>query len=509
MTAMTAARRTEDGPGATSGWWSDRFAWRWICGLLALYAVSFALFYPTVVTNTDETGYLNQAQLLLQGERTFTKVDALTGESLTEKPTNYTPGTGLLMAPLIALFGWRGSFVIPLVCLLVAILVTARWLSDEGRSPLFALLILGFAPTLVMGRLAMSDVPSAAVVALGLWLFWRGLDRGASWWLAAGFVAGLSILVRPTNPLPFVPLFAGTVLRRDRHFPALVVGGVAGVAVYLATMAWFFEDAFYGHDAYVPDLDTLHERVFLYALGLLVFVPGGLVLVFAYRGRRRPELILSLLGFVGFYLAQEYSTQGTAPLKRLILALRYLIPILPLVAFAMGESVPRLWRSLLERRDAAARAGLQRIARGAVQTALVGLAVGCALVHPVFASWAATQAEIRNEIHRHVPPDEVYITNWPATRKFLPELVTKYKHIDRNAIQPEAVAALVERYGQVYIVFLDRTDSERWRQDTQATAQFVDALGPAPRLLLDHEISSTERLRIWQIRRAVASSATP
>ena len=44
-----------------------------------------------------------------------------------------------------------------------------------------ALLVVGFVPTLVMGRVAMSDVPSLALVVLGLWLFWRGIERGGRW----------------------------------------------------------------------------------------------------------------------------------------------------------------------------------------------------------------------------------------------------------------------------------------------------------------------------------------
>jgi hypothetical protein len=110
------------------------------------------------VTNTDETGYLYQAQMMLRGTFTWTKVDAITGTTLSEPPTTYPPGTALRMAPWIALFGWRGGFAVSALSLVLAILVTARWLRDENRSALFALVILGFAPSMVMGRLAMSDV---------------------------------------------------------------------------------------------------------------------------------------------------------------------------------------------------------------------------------------------------------------------------------------------------------------------------------------------------------------
>jgi 4-amino-4-deoxy-L-arabinose transferase-like glycosyltransferase len=483
---------------------SERAAWAWIAALLLLYGLSFALFYPATVTNTDETGYLYQAQLILKGTFTVTKVDPLSGETISEPPTNYSTGTALLMLPWIALFGWRGAYAIPFLSLALSILLTARWLRDEGRSPLFALLILAFAPTLVLGRVAMSDVPSAAVVTLGLWLFWRGLDRGAGWWLAAGFVAGASLALRATNPVPFVPLFAGTVLRREWKCWALVVGGLAGIAAYLVSMQWFYGDALlslYTQNAYSFDLETLPERALLYAVGLLILVPGGFVFAVAYRGRRRPEVVAAFLLFFAVYLAQEYSMQGWPLLKRMVLALRYFIPILPLVAFATAESFPRLWRRMLERRPRDARTGLERIGRGALIAGLAGLGVASVAVHPVFASWASTQAEIRDDIRHTVPLEDVFVTNWLGTRKFFSELDQKFKPIDRDRIEPSEVAGLVERYGRVYLVFLDRTDSDLWLHDAQATAVFVSALGPAPDLLLDRQVSPTDRLRIWRIGR--------
>ena len=58
----------------------------------------------------------------------------------------------------------------------------------------------------------------------GEW-FWRGEQRHPGWWIGAGLVAGVSWAFRATNPLLFVPLFAGTVLRRETKCWALIVGG--------------------------------------------------------------------------------------------------------------------------------------------------------------------------------------------------------------------------------------------------------------------------------------------
>jgi hypothetical protein len=506
MTLDSIARKL----GLSSAVLSDRAATRWIAALLALYALSFAVFYPATLTNTDETGYLYLAQLIVKGDFTVTKIDPRDGAMISEPITNYPPGTSILMAPWIALLGWRAAFLIPAISLLVAVLLTARWLRDEQRSPLFALLVLAFVPSLVLGRVAISDVPSTAVVALGLWLFWRGLDRGTPWWLAAGFVAGVSAALRPTNPAPFIPLFAGTVLRRETKCWALVVGGLAGLAAYFAAMSWVHGDALRSLGArndYHLDLESLHERVALYGFGLLILVPGGFAFTVAYRGRRRPEVIASFLGFFALYLAQEYSQQGYALHKRLVLALRYLNPILPLVAFAMAESVPRWWRQRLASREGAARIQLERAGRAVLATGLIGLAAACIAVHPAFALWASGQKEIRDEIHRTVPKDQVFITNWGATRKFFPELDLKYKYLDRRGTDPERVPELVDRYGQVFIVLLDRTDSKMWQDDARESAVFMAALAASAELLSDRQVSSTDRLRIWQIRRGETAAA--
>ena len=160
------------------------------------------------------------------------------------------------------------------------------------------LLLLGFPPMLVMGRVAMSDVPSTAWVALGFLAFWRGLDAkgraGALWWLGSGFVAGASMALRASNPVLFVPLFAGSVLRRELNAWALVVGGIAGLGVRLLSQAILFGNALYERDAYRFSPETVDERLWLYLLALLVFVPGGLVLSVLYRGRRRPEVIITM-----------------------------------------------------------------------------------------------------------------------------------------------------------------------------------------------------------------------
>lgn len=213
---------------------------------VGLYLAGFLLFYPDVPTVHDEANYLEPAVAFARGAGCLDTRDPFSGEPLCVKRSYYLPGTAALMAPFVALFGWRGAYLVPALCLALTVLVTARWLQQSGRSPLFALLVLGFPPGLVFGRVAMSDLPSAALVATGLWLFFRGARAGTPVpWLTSGLLAGASAALRETNALLFIPLYLGALLRRERGVWLLVAGGLAGLTLRSLGCWLFFGDPFY------------------------------------------------------------------------------------------------------------------------------------------------------------------------------------------------------------------------------------------------------------------------
>jgi hypothetical protein len=354
----------------------------------------------------------------------------------------------------------------------------------------------------------MSDLPSAAVVSLGLWLFWRGLDRGAPWWLASGFAAGASTVFRATNPLVFLPLFAGTVLRRDWRAGYLVMGGLLGIGVRLLAVHYYFGEPFFERARYYYSPESIMERVPLYLLGLLVFVPGGLAFALAYRGRRRAEVLVTPLLFVGVYLLQLWSTVETGLAKRLVLALRYFIPLLPLLCFAMAESLPRLWKTLRGRLSAPSQRRAESWATAVVALYLLGVGVASASVHPVMAQWSRSQGIIRDAIDRHVG-DAVLVTNLAATRKHLRLLDRTFRPLWRKDVSNEDLQTLVERHGECFVVLLDRTDSVYWRRETASNQDYAEKLHPAAELLMDEQLTPTDRLRIWRLTSAAFGPERP
>jgi hypothetical protein len=350
----------------------------------------------------------------------------------------------------------------------------------------------------------MSDVPSFFVVTLWLWFFWRGLDRGWGYWMASGFIAGVSMVWRETNAVVFAPIFAGTVLRREKASWAIIVGGVAGVAVRLLSSTWVFGDPFFYKAPYIVDFSALLDRLPLYLLALMVFVPGGFVLVLLYRGRRWPELIVAVNLFVLLYVIQEYFMWGTSPLKRMVLTPRYMLPILPLMALAAAEVIPRLWRRLLERTPTLHHKTLEAVAVAGLVVWVGGVAVAAAVVHPMFAAWSTSQARIGEAITANTDLSGVLVTNLPLTRKFLRELDRDYLPLSLDYVPPdqalEIAKELATRYKRFEIVLLDRSDGPLGIEQARLNAEYIASIAPMnPVLVFDREMSETDWLRIWRV----------
>jgi hypothetical protein len=476
-----------------------RFGWRVVAAILAIYVLSFAIFYPEVPTNDDEANYIVQVRMLLTGDSEITQLDAFTGEEIIDTPSTYPLGMAMIAAPFVVVFGWQGAFTVACLALVLMVVMTGRWIASEGRSPIFALLVLGLPSVLVLGRVVMSDVPSGALVACGLYLFWRGIDRGYGWWLAAGFIAGASWVVRASNPVLFLPLFVGTVLRREYKAWALVVGGLVGLSLRLVSHQLFFGAAFFERSYYRFSPLTLDERLPLDLLGLLVLVPGGLLFSALYRGRRRPELLTTIVLFLSVYLFQRYSTIESSLTKRLVLALRYLIPLLPILVFTMSESIPRLWDQWRARRSVEVLPRVESAGNWILVLWLAGLGVACAAVHPGFAAWSSTQAELHAAIAEFVPDDAVLLSNQSGNRKFIDEVERRFQTLRTETTPSSRATELVARHDQVFLVLLDRNDSVWWRGETQRNAEYLRALPTQVELLTDVTPNDTDRMRIWRL----------
>ena len=473
-----------------------------LASLLGLYAAVFLALYPQGITVGDEGTYIRQAQAVATGTSAIERVDPFTGEVVEFRPLDEYPlGTALMMAPFVAVGGVKGAYFFSLVCLLAAVALTARWLSEQHRSPLWAGLLIAYPPTIVLGRLAMSESASLFLAILGLWLFWQGTSRSSRWFGAAGFVAGASFSVREGNVLLFAPLFLGAVIRRDAGWPALVAGGLVGLGVRLLSSWMYFGDPFFVKTPAGFAFDAALEQGALYLFFLLVLVPGGLIAAFAYRGPRRVEIIATIAIFVSFYFVYGYSGQTSGWAKRLILGPRFFIPLLPLLALTAADVWPR-WGAMAVERWSSRRAQLERASGVLATTAVVVVAMAIIGVQWAHATWSQEQATARKAILSHTERGEVIITNWKATGKFIDLAGDGRMILRRKQMGQASIAQLLAQNGSFYVVLLDRSDSDYWRRDAFENAtflKFIKTLRYEPTNLADVQISPTDRLRIWKV----------
>jgi 4-amino-4-deoxy-L-arabinose transferase-like glycosyltransferase len=477
---------------------------RWILAFVLAYACGLILYWPRIFSISDEASYVRQAVAFAHGRSTVALAVPFSSSPKAEIPSTYPVGTSALLAAFVFFGGWRAASAGPFLALLLTILILRRWLREEGRSAGFVLLMLGYPAVLVLSRIAMSDMPSTAVVTLGLWLFFKG--RGRSWWIsyASGLAAGAGLLFRETNALPFVAFYSGALVRRERRVLALGAGVATGIAArlltnYLAQGQWLYLRPAYGFS-----FRSVLVNAPLYALPLLLFVPGGLVWVLAYRGRYRPELVGAVLLVVSFFLAYDYAGWEGGGLRRLVLGPRYFIPVLPLIVFAAAEVIPRWWHAIRDRYALTnTPARLVSVACGSI-VVILGF-----VVHPVLASWGAGQAAIQENLYAHTRPDAAILTNLPVTGKYFNEIFGARRVIGRHLVEPGQLARVLEAHGLAQIATVERTDSSFYRNEAQGEMAYVAEARTFCRvdLAFEHQFPNSQRLQVWDVRSCRAGNA--
>lgn len=472
---------------------------------LALYAVAFAIFWPRGISVNDESSYVRAAVAFAHGATTISVRDGLTG--LTERilPGAYPPGTALLMSPVVLIAGPAAAPLASLLCFLGTALLLSMWLSREGRSPIFALLYMGYLPALVLGRVSMSDVPSGLVVCAAQMLLFANAPEGATRPLArndfaAGLLSGLALLFRETNALFVAPLIVGILLRREGRARPILLGGLVGVGLRLLG-AWlaFGNPLFAKEHGYGWSLHWALAHLPLYLGALLLLAPGGLAAAILYRGPRRAELLGTVLLVLVFFLAYGYSGEESGFFKQLVLGPRYFIPLIPLLAVASAETIPRLW----------VKWGSPGGARlpGLLAVAWLVCVSAASAVHPVLWRFQRDQGELARQLCASTTSGVALVLDQVEAGKYLAACAEARSPVDFGMLQPEQLPSLVARDGAAEVVLFERDDS-----DFHRTRKALDAgwVASAARLCQLSTISDTRHgeVRLLVARATRCSAAT-
>jgi hypothetical protein len=130
---------------------------------------------------------------------------------------------------------------------------------------------------------------------------------------------------------------------------------------------------------------------------------------------------------------------------------------------------------------------------------VLGVATAAVAVHWNQHHWTHTQARIGDAIRSHVDSEAPLVTNAHATSKFIEWLDYRYLPLPLRDVEPFEGRWLARRHGRFFVVILDRSDSDFWREDARKNADFLARLEPKPTLVLDEEFSASDRLRIWRV----------
>jgi len=433
--------------------------------VLIAYVAGFLIFPPRVLVIADEERYVSQALAFSKGALTVAGAEILYPPTTEHVINNAPPGTSLLQTPFVLVAGWRAAAIVSVISLIFATLITARWLREANRHQAFALCVPGYFGALFFGRVAMSDVPSAALVALSLLLLWRSAPSRRGLSFGAGLSGGLTLLFREPNAVLLAPLYLDAIIAKRASASSLILGGATGIAVRLVASQLMFSNALYVRDSgYGFSFTSLAHSAVPFGLLLLVVFPAGAVLPFAYRGARATALRTAVLLYFAVFLLYEYdSIRENGWAKGLVLASRFVVPALPLLAFMSAEVWPR-WFSARNTSSIAAKAP---------QVVALAMVVMAFLVHPAARTQETVPASIVRESHELTSPDVPIVTNNKATLKYLSPAYGPRRLILRSSADSTHIREFQHSSGRLAVLLLDRNDSEMFREDAAQNDAFL------------------------------------
>jgi hypothetical protein len=239
---------------------AGRPLWRtpaaWLAALaLACYAAMLAANVGAYATGSDSSGYLNHARLLSEGTlhmapREVPGLRPPPGRDYVYIPLGFKPGTdGRTMVPTYAsgfpllivaaerLVGWdRAADVVICVHALIGLLLTyglGRAMGLPRRWSVVATALIAASPLYLNYSLhAMSDMPATVWTTAAILLAWHARRRPALA-AASGAAVAVSVLIRPSDALVFIPVALALGLS-PRRWLLLGLGGLPGAIFFCA-----------------------------------------------------------------------------------------------------------------------------------------------------------------------------------------------------------------------------------------------------------------------------------
>ncbi|MCS6930425.1 MAG: hypothetical protein NZM43_13130 [Saprospiraceae bacterium] len=432
-----------------------------------LLSVVYGLTWPTHVLIADEVAYFDDALRWL-GRASPCESSTWSG---------YSPGTSLVAAGFIGLTGHpRAGFGVGLFAWFTGIWLTA-WSLWRWRRPVhWALYLALFLPGVVLSRVLMSDLLSWSLSAAFLCAY-GGYGQQRQGAFIGGLCAGTALLFRETNAVWAIPFLIGALWRPTYRASWLWAGFLAGL---IGRMLW--AKLCFDHFGYIRDpgigfsLAYAPKNIILYCLVLMVLCPGGLFFLRNKKVPFWPEIILAVVAVLGLYSTYGYDALAkSGGIKGLVLQGRYVLPLIPFLAFAgafskVAEEIPR-WATVF----ALCFTGF--------------LFVGVQLIGWFYNN----QQNAMTQMLLQLPTDKHWSLSYDESRKYLNALhaLTCLLPLRTDGMPDEAF----------YVHLFTREDSADWRKKNAENSAVLEHIRSQRSLLLIDERISLDgtRLRIWRV----------
>ena len=307
----------------------------WIIALF--FTICYWAIFPKAFLISDEWGYTGRALAMLSGDKSLIFNDLETGfQQDVLARLSYPLGTSYLAALVIFVGGKKMCFLVGFFSLLFSQLLMSKMVLKLSGSSVVTLLTWCCVPCLVVSRTVMSDTPALLLSALFFYYYFNDW-KTIKYYCLLGFIGGLSFLFRE-NLIVLVAFFLlksfydGNLKQRL----CLILGFSLGIGIRLLSAYYFYNDPLYYKLMMPFGARFFTPNGLFYGISLITVFPLAAFVVIAYRGKEQGVLKLTVLANFLFFSFYAYTGSISGFLRSIILANRFLIPLLPLfmVAYA-------------------------------------------------------------------------------------------------------------------------------------------------------------------------------
>jgi len=209
---------------------------------------------------------------------------------------------------------------------------------------------------------------------------------------------------------------------------------------------------------------------------------------------------------LALFINYNYNGAASGGLKQWVLSLRFLIPLSPIVAFAMANTASRVYRVLVWRLHEDQRPAFRRFAQGVAALWVAGIILVGVFVNWRSQLWSHQHEELVETIYANTDPAQPIMADQPATVKFLNELYGPrlLVNLDLSASSEEPreqMLRLLRRYKTVQVVMFGRDETDYWLSKSKEDLAFMAAVSEQlhATLKVKQRFPALGMLRIWYV----------